>query len=123
MTDFRTEHYPKLNANSRFSGLKMLNKVLKMSYTHILKSYRSLSKSKLDAIENFLEVKKKKKIIKWSMYIKVFSHLNHSMVDNFFLTNQILIKTVYVCCHTNKRFIILQVFFLPDDFMIKDILD
>ena len=101
----------------------MLNKVLKMSYTHILKSYRSLSKSKLDAIENFLEVKKKKKIIKWSMYIKVFSHLNHSMVDNFFLTNQILIKTVYVRCRTNKRFIMLQVFFLPDDFMIKDILD
>lgn len=93
-----------------------------MSYTHILKSYRSLSKSKLDAIENFLEVKKKK-IIKWSMYIEVFSNLNHSMVDNFFLTNQILIKTVYVRCHTNKRFIILQVFFLPDDFMIKDILD
>ena len=37
----------------------MLNKVLKMSYTHILKSYRGLSKSKLNAIENFLEVKKK----------------------------------------------------------------
>ena len=57
------------------------------------------------------------------MYIKVFYHLNHSMVDNFFLTNQILIKTVYVHRHTNKRLIMLQVFLLPDDFMIKDILD
>ena len=57
------------------------------------------------------------------MYIKVFYHLNHSMVDNFFLTNQILIKTVYVHRYTNKRLIMLQVFFLPDDFMIEDILN
>ena len=93
-----------------------------MSCTHILKSYRSLSRSKLDAIENFLKVKK---IENYKM-VKVHSgipHISHSMVDNFFLINQILIITVYVRRQTKKRLIMLQVYFLPDGFMMKDILD